>query len=119
MSLSTVLTPPIDPTVEKETITFDFGPDLGPNETVVSIASITCSVVEGTDATPSARLIGSPVIGTALPPKGSGVANGAVLQFVGTCVAGVLYQLQCVVNTSAGQVLSLRGNLPCANPPGT
>lgn len=119
MSLSNVLQPPIDPTVEKETVTFDFGPDLAPNTVVSSVVSVTCTVVEGTDPSPSSRLIGPPVIGTAPQPKGSGVVNAAVLQFVGSCLAGVLYQLQCVVNISDGQILSLRGNLPCAQPPGS
>lgn len=105
--------PPIDPTVEKENITFDYGPRLDAGVTITS-ATLTCTAINGLDSSASSRLLGSSAI---VPSPSTGAAAGAVIQSVGTMIAGVTYQLQCVAQTSDGQALSLRMNLTCATLP--
>jgi hypothetical protein len=107
------LTPPIDAGVEFETITFDFGPELTPGTTITAVAGVTCSLHSGTDATPTARIIGAAQI--AESPT-NGAASTAVLQLVGGMVAGAKYKLQVVVNTSDGQTLSLWTRISCIQP---
>lgn len=115
MSLAPALKPNIDPTVEEETVTFDFGLALNGNVSI-SVDEILCIAIVGTDASAGSRLIGDPTV-VASPTTGG--FNQAVLQLVGTMLAGVTYQLQCVVTTSDGQTLSLRVNWTCATPPGS
>lgn len=105
--------PPIDPTVEKENLTFDYGPRLGAGVTITS-ATLTCTAIIGLDASAASRLLGSSSI---VASPSSGAPAGAVIQTVGTMVAGVTYQIQCVAQTSDGQALSVRMNLPCATLP--
>lgn len=112
MSQTNDLTPPIDATVEQETITFDYGRMLAVGVTV-SIVSISCTVVSGSDVTPSSRLLGVPAVVTS---PNSGGASQAVSQLVGTMVAGTVYLLQCVVSTSDGQKPSLWTHLACQAP---
>jgi hypothetical protein len=108
MSQTNDLSPDIDATVEFETVTFDYGPILASGATVAN-ATVTCSVVSGTDATPSQRVVGSPSITTSLQ---TGAPNAAVSQLV----ASVTYRLQCVAKTSDGQSLSLWTHLTCQAP---
>jgi hypothetical protein len=108
-------TTPIDP-IEREWITFDFGPGVSTGVQIDQIVSFTCKAVVGVDAAAQSRVIGAPSL-VASPTTGAALA--AVKQLVGSMVAGVTYQLQCVVAASDKQVLSWRWNLPCAQPPGT
>ncbi len=110
MAQAADLTPPIDATVEVETIAFDFGPALNSGVTISSVASLTCTVHTGIDATPSSRLIGTSAI---IASKATGAANAAVAQNIGNMLAGVTYLLQCVANTSDGQKLSLWTRIAC------
>jgi hypothetical protein len=110
MAQTADLFPPIDATVEQETIGFDFGPALKAGVTITSVATITCAVHSGTDATPSARLVGGSSI---VASQATGAPSAAVAQNIGNMLAGVTYVLQCVVNTSDGQKLSLWSRLPC------
>ena len=76
-------------------ITFDFTADVATGATV-TLVSITVTVVNGTDATPSALL------------NGAGTATGAVVtQWIDSGVVGVTYKLVCVVTASDGQTLAL------------
>src|SRR5579872_6288072 len=97
MSQGNDLTPPIDTTVEYEPIGFDFGPILDAGVTIVSIISVTCQVVSGTDPSPASRLTGPATI---IASKATGAANAAVSQPIGNMLAWVRYRLQCVVQTS-------------------
>lgn len=113
MARTNDLTPPIDTTVELLTIGFDFGPVLGVGETIASIASLTCSVYSGTDASPSSRLIGGSSI---VASKATGAASSGIAQQVGSMLAGVTYLLQCVVLTTGGNRPSLWTHLSCVQP---
>jgi hypothetical protein len=112
MSQTNALSPDIDATVEFETVTFDYGLILASGATVTA-ATVTCSVVDGTDPTPSARVVGSSANTTSLE---TGAPNATVSQLVGGMVAGVTYRLQCVATTSDGQSLSLWTHLTCQAP---
>lgn len=116
MAQTADLTPPIDATLEFETIGFDFGLAMAATATITSVQSLTCTVHgggTGTDATPSSRLIGGSTI---VPSKATGLASQAVAQQFGNAVAGVKYLLQCVANTSDGQKLSLWARIDCVLP---
>lgn len=110
------LFPPIEPD-EVETITFDFGRILAPGVSISSVLLVSCLVTDGSkvsDPTPAARLIGSPqIIAGGPPPAGSGVANAAVAQLVGTCIDGCRYRLEAAIISSDGQTLSVITHLPC------
>jgi hypothetical protein len=90
---------------EKPVITFDFSKyPFAIGETLSSVIW-TCAVADGTDATPSARLIGAATI------------NGLqTLQQVGTMLAGVKYRLQAQATTSLGQILNLFSFVLCQDP---
>jgi hypothetical protein len=111
MSGSMTLTPPIDASVELETICFDYGLLLqdGPL-TITSVLSMTCTAIAGTDTDAATRLVGGSVISAS---RETGAASGAVLQQVGRMVAGVAYSLRCVAVISDGQQLSLSARLTC------
>jgi hypothetical protein len=116
MSQAADLTPPIDSTVEQESIGFDFGLILGPGVSISAVVSLTCTVDPGSpvsDATPSIRLIGSSFL---IPSNQTTAPAAAVAQMIGSMVAGVIYLLQCVVLTSDGQRLSLWTRMPCISP---
>jgi hypothetical protein len=112
MSQTNPLSPDIDATVEFETVTFDYGLILAAGATITS-ATVTCSVVSGTDPAPSSRVVGSP---SNTRPLQIGAASAAMSQLVGAMVAGVTYRLQCVATTSDGQSLSLWTHLTCQVP---
>ena len=111
--------PPIDATLQKEPIAFDFQPYLPPGIYLTGTPTVTCVNAESTevtDATPSARLVGAPTIDTVDPPDGAGIANTAVLQFVGDCIAGVTYLLHAICNRSDTGVASLWVHMKCVQP---
>ena len=89
MSQNNPLSPDIDATVEFETVTFDYGLILASGAIVIT-ATVTCSVVSGTDPTPRARVVGSPSNTTSLQ---TGAPSAAVSQLVGGMVAGVTLSL--------------------------
>lgn len=113
VSQTNQLLPPIDSTVEIETVTFDFGLILVAGVTITGISAVTCEVVSGTDANPASRLVGGAAI---VASPNSGGANQAVAQLVGTMLGGVTYRLQCVVTSSDGQTISLWNHLTCQTP---
>jgi hypothetical protein len=106
------LTPPIL-TGETRTIGFDFGPILNSGVTIGSIASVTCTVHYGTDASPSSRLIGAPSI---VASEATSAASAGVAQNIGTMQNGVTYTLTCYVDTSDGQVLGIETHISCVAP---
>ena len=89
---------------EIETFTFDFTAALGSGETINS-ASVTSSVVTGADPGIAAMISGA-----------AQISAGLVLQKIQGGVAGVRYELQCTIATSAGQTLILAGDLLIQNP---
>lgn len=93
--------------------TFDFGQALAQGATLTSIVGVTVTVVAGTDAAPSSRLLNVPALcvapSTLLPNQGCNV-------LFGTAIAGVTYLLQAVVNTSDGQKFSIEVHWPCVAP---
>jgi hypothetical protein len=94
--------PPKRPT-EQEYYGFDFAACLANGETINSNPApvFTVTVVDGTDASSSALLSGSPVI------TGTVVSN----LIVGG-LNGVTYELACLVTTSTGQKIQLCETLP-------
>jgi len=106
--------PAIDPTVEEEYLKFDFGPGLGVGVSITG-ATITCRVVAGSDPAPASRVLSSPAFITS---PSTGAPSAAVLVLVGKMLAAVVYQFQCLAACSDTQVLSVRLQLPCAQPPG-
>ena len=82
----------------------DFALDLAVNETITGV-TFWCNVAEtsdGTDATPSARLLGSPSIG-----------GTVVSQMGGTFIEGVTYRIGATITTSQGQIISGWANTTC------
>jgi hypothetical protein len=89
---------------EQVTLGMDFTKALAifaPGE-AISSPVVSIVLVEGTDATPNARLIGIPAI-----------SGNYVLQTVGTCQAGAVYDIIATVQTSGFQTLTLNNHLPC------
>jgi hypothetical protein len=111
MAISPDLTPPIDPGEQRDA-NFDFARQMTAGSTITSVVSITCTQTNGTsDATPSARIIGSPTV-SASPETGA--ASQCVTQLVGNMVSGARYRLQCIVATSDGQQPSIIAHVNCA-----
>lgn len=79
---------------ERDNFRFDFTLALTSGETISS-AVVTCEVADGTDASPSALLSGSPV-----------VASPNVTQLVIGGLVGVSYYIRCVATLSSGRVLA-------------
>jgi hypothetical protein len=116
MAIANDLYPPIDAAVELETIGFDFGPALNAGVTITAILSVTCAVHPGSigsDPAPASRLVGTASI---VASKATGAANAAVAAQIGAMVGGVVYTLQCVVQTSDGQKLSCVTHIACQAP---
>lgn|GEM_PF-1003946 len=107
------LTPPIDAALEQELVTFDYSEILTNSANLISINELTCSVSFGTDATPGARILSAPSI---IASPRNGIPASSVVVLVGNMLADVTYRLQCVVNTSDGQILSLWCRLACDEP---
>jgi len=90
---------------ERPVLTLDFSKyPLATGETISSVAW-TCTVADGTDATPAARLIGAATI-----------SGTQTLQQVGTMLAGVKYRLAAQATTSLGQILNLFSFALCQDP---
>ncbi len=80
---------------ENEIYSLDFVNDLQSGETITAV-TFTMTVAQGVDATPSARLNGSP-----------GWTGTRTMQRCSGMLGGVTYTLQAVVTTSLGNTLSL------------
>ena len=94
------LWPAKDP-AEKLVATFDYSEDLDVGETIAS-ATLTCTLLSGTDADPAAVLYGSATIDA-----------GTVLQPITGGVDGAVYTLRCQATlTPTGRVLVLAASLP-------
>lgn len=87
---------------EQEAYGLDFKNDLASGDSVVG-ATWSCSVVEGVDPNPSARLIGTPWM----------VSPSLTAQTIGTGVPGVNYIIQAVARTARGMTLSLYSHSRC------
>lgn len=82
-----------------QTYKFDFTSLLAVGETI-STQVCTATVYSGTDASPSSII------------SGAASSSGAVVsQLITGGTLGVLYELRCVITTSAGQTLVLAGYL--------
>jgi len=86
-------------TAEKWKATFDFAEDLASGETISSSEWVV-TVVQGTDATPSGVLSGSPTI-----------SGSKVTHLLQAGLDGVTYCIRCRATTSQGQVLDGLGHL--------
>ena len=114
MSQTNDLQPPIDSTVEIETVTFDFGLILQSGNAILQgTPTVTCNLVSGTDPDPASRLQSDPMI---VASPNSGAAASAVSLLVGSMIGGTIYRLQCWCATSDGQTLSLWTHLMCRTP---
>lgn len=108
MPQPTNMVPPTTPG-EVETLTFDYSDLLGDDEFILSVESVKCAVVFGSDD-PAGKIIGSNLI---IRSPETGKIDAAVLQRVGDMVGGVIYQIQCLVQTTGGQTLRLSANMSC------
>ena len=108
---------PIDPG-EEEIITFDFAPAFSPGVTITGVTQMKASAIANAtrDPNPQSRILSAP---TLIASPTTGAALQAVKVLFGDAVAGVVYQLACVVTASDSQTLAIRWNLPCSQPPGT
>lgn len=109
-------TQPIDAVVQQQTLAYDAGHFLPDGVTYTGSITVAISDLNGIDHTPSARLIGSPQIGTAPPPFGSSKPNTALLQKVGNCVAGANYLIVMFALTTAGDIVPMWNHLGCVTP---
>lgn len=91
-------------TTENEQFTFDFSTVLGSTETINS-ASMVVQVVDGTDPTPSAILVGSPSI-----------SGARVAQRISGGLDQVTYRLELSATTSLSNVYTLVADLPVLAP---
>jgi len=102
---------------EQENNTFEFAPAFAPGVAVIITgASVKCSVVQDSDPNPQSRVLDSPTI---IASPSTGAAAQAVTVLIGNCLAGVVYQLWCQIASTHRQILIVRWNLPCSQPPGT
>lgn len=85
---------------EKLTATFDFSNEIAGGESISS-ASLACTVISGTDASPEQVLNGAATI-----------SGSSVLQPFQGGISGVTYDLRCVATLSSGRVLVLAATLP-------
>ena len=80
-------------------VVFDYTSQLAIGETI-STKTCTCTVTSGVDNSPGNVL------------NGAATSSGnAVTQSVKGGVTGVLYNIQCVITTSASQTLTMQGTL--------
>ena len=91
-------------TTENEQFTFDFSTVLGTGETI-SAASMNVEVVQGTDSSPLAILVGTPTI------NGSRVA-----QRISGGLDEVTYRLELTITTSFSNVYTTVADLPVLAP---
>jgi polyisoprenoid-binding protein YceI len=81
---------------EVQILAFDFGALLGESETLIA-AAMAATIVSGS---------GAPTLQGA-----ANIAGATVAQLIGGGVAGSLYQIDCTVDTSAGQRLVSSGQV--------
>jgi hypothetical protein len=91
-------------TTENEQFTFDFSTVMSSGETI-SLATSTVEVVSGTDANPTAILVGSPVI-----------SGQQVAQRISGGLDGVIYRIEVTSTTSATNVYTIVADLPVLSP---
>ena len=91
-------------TTENEQFTFDFSPIMSSSETISS-ATCTVEVKEGTDPTPNAIKVGSPVI-----------SGQTVAQRISGGLDGVIYRLEMTATTSLTNVYTIVADLPVLAP---
>lgn len=90
---------------EQINLAIDFTSRLSPGDTIASITNWTCTVADDSlapDAAPSSRLIGSPSL-----------SGAVVTQAVGNCLSGVTYVMEALVQTAAGDKLSIWSPINC------
>lgn len=86
-------------------LTFDFSPDLAPDETVQAVRSLSITAAYNLDANPAALLNGAAV-----------VQGNKVLQPIQGGIDQVDYTFSCTVTTNnPAKVLTLAGLLPVYN----
>ena len=91
-------------TNDSEQFTFDYTPVMGSSETISS-ATCTAVVKEGTDASPSSILVGSPTW-----------SGFKVSQRISGGLDGVTYSIQMTITTSASNTYTVVGDLPVLAP---
>lgn len=91
-------------TNDSEQFIFDYTPVMGSSETISS-ATCTAVVKEGTDASPSAILVGSPSI-----------SGFKVSQRISGGIDGVTYSIQMTATTSLSNIYTVVGDLPVLAP---
>jgi hypothetical protein len=94
-------------TTEQVTLSFDFTFALAVGETLLTQVSplsptVSIAVITGIDATPSARLIGTP-----------SVIGALVVKMFGTLQPNTTYNAIATVYTSAGQILTVNAHISC------
>lgn len=92
---------PADPN-ETDAFSVDLTNRLGTDTLLSNSATVTLSVITGTDAAPNTHLSGGPVI-----------VGNIVTQLIGGLVAGVSYEIVFTASTSSGRILSSYGIIPC------
>lgn len=108
--------PPIAPN-QVQTLTCDFGLFLPSGVTLTGTPVFeVLEDVQGEDPDPPHILDGSPQIGTAPKPWGTGVANAAVLQRVSEGVAGARYLIEVTCARTDGDVAEGYFQVPCVAP---
>jgi hypothetical protein len=108
--------PPVTP-AQQQTIALDFGDFLSPGTTLVGTPTLNFTVESGVDPTPTSRISGGPVIGTAPTTiGGTGIADGAILFQVAGCVEGVTYLAEVVCDCSDGNIAEGFTHLRCVLP---
>ena len=85
---------------ETDYVPVDFEDQLDTGETISSVTT-TCEAIEGTDASASSRLSGSPQ-----------TTGSAVRQFLTGVLADVVYLVRFKATTSTGRILVIAGKLP-------
>lgn len=91
-------------TTENEQFTFDYSPIMSTGETI-STATCTVQVKEGTDPTPSAILVGTPV-----------ASGQQVAQRIYNGLDGVIYRLEMTITTSLANVYTIVADLEVLSP---
>jgi hypothetical protein len=89
---------------ERLNLIFNFTNSMASFENIGSINSITVQVYYGTDASPSAMLLGSPLI----------LNSKSVQQTIVGGLNGVTYKVKMLINSSLGQVLCLTATVSVA-----
>lgn len=102
---------------QQQTMGVDFGQLLPTGVTLTGTPVLTMSVVVGTDAAVSSRIITTPTIGS-IPTVsgGTGLASTAVTWQVGGCLTGVTYQADIYCYTATGDRVETFVRFACGIP---